>query len=67
MCLVTHNIQNVTNLDERLSVVQVRLQQVDECQADVDGGRLAEAAQEVNSGMYFRLRAMINDNIDPTC
>ena len=51
MCLVTHNIQNVTNLDERLSVVQVRLQQVDEGQADVDGGRLAEAAQEVNSGI----------------
>ena len=58
MCLVTHDIQNVTNLDERLSVVQVRLQQVDERQADVDGGRLAEAKQEINCG-FFRLRTII--------
>ena len=34
-----------TYLRERLGVVQVRLQQMDERQADVGGGRLAEAAE----------------------
>ena len=54
------SIQIVTDLDERLSVVQVRLQEVDERQADVDGGRLAETAQEGHQlWLFSRLRTMI--------
>ena len=60
------SIQIVTDLDERLSVVQVRLQQVDERQADVDGGRLAEAAQEGHQ-LWLFFPSPNKDYIDMTC
>ena len=48
-----------TYLRERLGVVQVRLQQMDERQADVGGGRLAETVESESRGWGEFLFAFI--------